>query len=248
MIMYFSRITFVPTKVDEMYQHFKKGLYYEHQMIWDLMPKDANAKRDFIYHRDDTQAIPLYYLLSARKPENNNPLLHIQTTKYVPQLQQGDYLQFNLKANAVKTTKVSNDSKKRKRQDIIEAMVDVFKAKHPDPQDRPSSGYIHHKASKEWLVKQGEKCGFEINNLIVQGHNYHAISHKNKRYTMNRKTCPKDHICFSSIDLTGQLRVLNPELFNEKCFFERDKQSNQFIAGLGRAKAFGCGLMLIRRI
>lgn len=246
--MYFSRITFVPTKVDQMYQHFKKGLYYEHQMIWDLMPKDADAKRDFLYHRDDTQAIPFYYLLSTRKPENSNPLLHIKTTKYAPQLKQGDLLQFNLIANAVKTTKVSKNSKKRKRQNIIEAMVDVFKEKHPDPNDRPSSDYIHHKACKEWLEKQGDKCGFEKTNLIVQEHNYHAISHKNKRYSINRRACPKNHICFSSVNLTGQIRVTNPDLFLEKCFFEREKDSDQLIAGLGRSKAFGCGLMLIRRV
>ena len=47
------------------------------------MPKNADAKRDFIYRRDDTQTIPFYYLLSARKPENTNPFLRTETTEYV---------------------------------------------------------------------------------------------------------------------------------------------------------------------
>ena len=44
-----------------------------------------------------------------------------------PQLKNGDRLQFNLKVNAVKTTKVADNSKKRKRRDIIEVMVEEFK-------------------------------------------------------------------------------------------------------------------------
>jgi CRISPR system Cascade subunit CasE len=48
----------------------------------------------------------------------------------------------------------------------------------------------------------------------------------------------RDHLIrFSAVDFSGELLVTDPKLFQQALF-----------DGLGHAKAFGCGLLLVRRI
>ncbi|MGY6275374.1 type I-E CRISPR-associated protein Cas6/Cse3/CasE [Methylomonas sp. MgM2] len=42
--------------------------------------------------------------------------------------------------------------------------------------------------------------------------------------------------CFSSVDFCGELQITDPEKFRQTLF-----------NGLGRAKAFGCGLLMVKR-
>ena len=226
--MYLSKIEFSPTHLDKMVRTLGKGLYHEHQMIWSILPEDKNAERDFLYRREDNRGLPFYYLLSAREPVDTISNFIVQIRKFTPQLIAGDLLQFSLRANAVKTTKIDDTSKKRKRRDIIEFKADEYKSKYPIREDRPSAAIIHHEAGEEWLVKQGERCGFQVKNLIVENHQFHKV----------RK--PKDPNLrqFASIDFHGQLQVTEPQQFIDIALF----------SGLGRSKAFGCGLLLVRRL
>lgn len=226
--MYLSKIEFAPTHLNEMVRTLAKELYHEHQMIWNLLPEDKNARRDFIYRRDDSRGLPFYYLLSAREPVVADSNFTIQTQKFAPRLRTGDLLQFSLRANAVKTTKIDDTSKKRKRRDIVESRVDEYKSRYPVPADRPPTAIIHHEAGEEWLKKQGERCGFQVKNLIVENHQYHKV----------RK--PKDPNIrqFASLDFHGQIQVMETQQFIDNALF----------SGLGRSKAFGCGLLLVRRI
>jgi CRISPR system Cascade subunit CasE len=238
--MYLSKIEFSPSYLHEMVKHLRKGLFHEHQMIWELFPNDKQAKRDFLYCRNDQykakSAFPFYYVLSARKPDNNKPEFIVQSQPFSPQLKQGDNLQFSLRTNAVKMVRVSENSKQYKRKGVVEAKVAYYKREIKDSKDMPPSAHIHYEAGNEWLIRQGEKCGFQVKNLLVENHQFHKI----------KKPKVSAHRQFSSLDLRGQIQITNSELFIEKCFFERDQQG-QLIAGLGRSKAFGCGLMLIRR-
>jgi CRISPR system Cascade subunit CasE len=226
--MYLSKIEFSPAHLDEMVKILAKGLFHEHQMIWNILPEDKSIGRDFIYRREDSRGLPFYYLLSVRRPDDISPNFTVQSQRFTPQLKQGDLLQFSLRANAVKTTKIDDTSKKRKRRDIIEARADEYKKQYPDSKDRPPVAIIHHEAGEDWLKKQGVRCGFQVNNLIVENHQFHKV----------RK--PKDPNLrqFASIDFHGQIKVTDPQQFIDTALF----------FGLGRSKAFGCGLMLIRRV
>jgi len=42
---------------------------------------------------------------------------------------------------------------------------------------------------------------------------------------------------FSSVDFTGELQITDPEKFRQTLF-----------QGMGRSKAFGCGLLMVRRV
>lgn len=247
--MYLSKITFSRQYLAAMVRHFRKGLFHEHQMIWDLFAADKHAKRDFLYYREDDpkspDTFPFYYLLSERKPASHRPELIIQTQSYAPQLKAGDCLHFSLRANATKMVDIASPSSNPvyKRKGIIEAKVHAYKTKFPEPKDRPAKARLHHEAGEEWLARQSEKAGFKLMNLMVENHQFHQMKKPKKanKPQGNRQ-------CFSSIDFKGQLQVTQPECFLETCFYARDQHTQQLIAGFGRSKAFGCGLMLIRRV
>ena len=84
-----------------------------------------------------------------------------------------------------------------------------------------------------WLTERGKTHGFAVvrddkRKLLMfqaEGYRWHALPKKGRSAG------------FSSVDFEGEIEVSNPNLLVESLF-----------TGIGPAKAFGCGLMLIRRI
>ena len=88
-------------------------------------------------------------------------------------------------------------------------------------------------ALEAWLTRKGVANGFrlireEIRGLLrlqAEGYRWHALPQKGRTAG------------FSSVDFEGLIEVTDPGLF-----------VNALYQGIGPAKAFGCGLMLIRRV
>ena len=56
---------------------------------------------------------------------------------------------------------------------------------------------------------------------------------------------------FASLDFEGLLEITDPEQFVKAMYTgqaNRDPNIHGVVRGLGRSKAFGCGLMLIRKV
>lgn len=94
---------------------------------------------------------------------------------------------------------------------------------------------------KNWLVRKGKDHGFalrrdEYNQYKAQTSGYHwqSIAKKNGERKKSKK---RKKVGFSSVDFTGELEVT-----------DADKFSTALFTGIGRAKGFGCGLLLVRRI
>lgn len=92
------------------------------------------------------------------------------------------------------------------------------------------------KALESWLQRQGERSGF---NLSVSDDGLAKL--QNSAYTwhsLSQKIAKKGQRSgFSSVDFTGELQITDPEKFQQTLF-----------QGLGRSKAFGCGLLLVRKL
>ncbi|MDD2773418.1 MAG: type I-E CRISPR-associated protein Cas6/Cse3/CasE [Elusimicrobiales bacterium] len=90
-------------------------------------------------------------------------------------------------------------------------------------------------ALESWLKKQGERLGFE---LVVDDDG--LIKLQNSAYIWHglpEKTKQKDKKSgFSSVDFTGELQITDTVKFEQALF-----------QGIGRSKAFGCGLLMVRR-
>ena len=206
----------------------RNALFREHQFIWNLFNNSPDQQRDFLYRREDQPGRPpFFYLLSHRQPVQDHAGVVVQTRPFEPKLEPGYSLRFSLRANAVITRKADDHGKRRIRRDIIEARVDEYKARFPDSADRPPPAVIHQEAAEVWMQRQGERHGFEIDVLWVENHVFHHV-HKPKDSNMRH---------FSSLDLHGELTIQEPGAFLE-----------MLENGLGRSKAFGCGLMLVRRV
>lgn len=105
----------------------------------------------------------------------------------------------------------------------------------------------------DWLVRKGDErekgCpgGFEILAKEIQEQNgeIRQIVHVNTRlegkqtgYKKDKKDERREHgMTHLSVHFNGLLRITDPDAFRET-----------LIRGIGPAKAFGCGLMLVKRV
>lgn len=227
-MMYLSRIHFTRKGIrNQCRRGITSNLFREHQMIWNLFDNAPDQRRDFLYQREDRPGEPpFYYLLSARQPLESDDNLTVETRPFAPRLQTGDRLQFRLRANAVVTSKADDHGKRRIRRDIIEARIDACREDDPHRENWPPPAEIHHQAASDWLNRQGEKHGFQLGDCLVSNHRFHKV----------RKPGDPHQRHFTSFDVQGSLTVTEPDA----CLAALRQ-------GLGRSRAFGCGLMLIRR-
>lgn len=161
----------------------------------------------------------VFYTLSKREPAGSPLFGSIDTKEFTPELKAGDRLGFLLRANATRM-----DSATRKRADVVmHALYDL-----PEGERGPERMKRAQMAAAIWMEEQGSRNGFAPVKVSAGDYRTAALP----GYTGRRKGQPQ----YGILDLSGTLRVTEPE-----AFLARLGQ------GFGRAKAFGCGLMMIRR-
>ena len=220
------------------------------------------------------KADPVYYLLSMEQPENEHAFFDIECKEYNPKLAMGDILSFKVRVNPVvkrnnkrhdiimnaqynwldtqlkqigKDTKgTKTDKKKRLLNYAQDKQITVW-------QEQIKQGCFSDKLAQklgrnellEWALKteveqtvllwwqaQAEKNGFEL------VHNKHTNTpvFQSSAYQWNPLPEKNRKAGYSSLDLTGKIAVNNCDLFY-----------NFLKNGVGKSKAFGCGLIMIQR-
>jgi len=226
--MYISRIRI--SEGEALFQLIQQAgyqlMYHAHQILWKLFPVDKKASRDFLFRMEINQGKSIFYVVSERKPESvMTTFLNIDTKQYKPKIKKGDMLAFSLRANPTIAKKV--DGKKNSvRHDVYmnakkDGKMKGFKGKELNQ-------YINERV-KEWLIKREKYFGFQIDpaNLSIEGYFHHQFY----------KTNTKMNVRYSSIDYHGILMVTEPIKFTDTLY-----------NGIGKSKAFGCGLLLVKRI
>jgi CRISPR system Cascade subunit CasE len=199
--------------------------------VWSLFAGDQTAKRDFLYRRENPGANAnraRFLILSKRPPLADSALFDVETKPFAPALAIGDRLGFSLYANpAVNRAHRVDGRKVTRRHDVV---MDALSNIPPADRGERRPGAILT-AGLAWLEQQAEKAGFAIadarETLEVDGYDQIEISRDGR----------KRAIRFSALTFDGFLVIKDPEGF-----------LRQLPEGFGRARAFGCGLMLIRRI
>jgi CRISPR system Cascade subunit CasE len=234
--MYFSRVRIRPYADNSrmLMQLFRGDIYTVHKLIWSLFPNRPDASRDFLYRQefeneqldvtDQRRGIPLYYVVSEQRPVRETDLLIADTKVYEPKLSTGMFLNFSVRINPIVARHVTGKKNSQKH----DVLMDV---KYHLQNEKLSLASIHEKmddAAVQWLIGQGQEKGFVLPNpnRIEVSEYLQQIA-----YSRNRK------ITFSSVNLTGVLQVTESEQF-----------FSTLVDGIGSSRAFGCGLMLIRRI
>jgi CRISPR system Cascade subunit CasE len=216
-----------------------------HRLIWSLFADASEQRpRDFLW-RLDTNG--WFYILSTRAPPANHLLLEIDEPKvFAPALNTGDRLRFSLRANPT-----------------VSQPLDGFRTQRRDPCLKPSRKTAHHDivmhaihqlpehgradarrraiqtAGRAWLTGQGARCGFALPEAPDDGDVPCAPDAlRVDGYQVLRPPRPRKagQMHIGVLDFDGVLTVTNPPRFLEA-----------LATGFGRAKAYGCGLMLIAR-
>lgn len=190
-----------------------------HHLIWTLFGDSPSRIRDFLWREHEPGS---FFLLSQREPQDTRGLFSLRPAKeFAPQLRTGDQLTFDVRVNAT-VSRGGGPGVRGKRCDIV---MDAIYSSEGKDRARVRAGVLHRVAS-EWMARQGVTGGFGLDGLEVAG--YTALQLPRKRQ--------QPAATVGVLDLRGQLSVREPAAFH-----------TTLASGIGRSKAFGCGLMLIRR-
>jgi CRISPR system Cascade subunit CasE len=221
--MYLSKITLQPSAQTavELAKLNSNGAYASHQLLWRLFTEEQ--KRNFIFRQEvDQGGMPLFYVLSQTQPVST-PLFQVSSKAFAPKLRAGQRLAFKLRANP---TICVTENGKQKRHDVLMHTKRQYKGEQLAPKELE---FLTFEAAQKWLMdeKRLSAWGIQLDAVPeVQAYIQHRTQ-KGKKRTIQ----------FSSVDFEGLLTVESPEKFLQ-----------QYAQGFGRAKSFGCGLMLIRPV
>lgn len=211
-----------------------------HRLVWSLFAGDAEKKRDFLFREMSigkglSSGRISFLVLSHEAPGLEHPLLDIETQTFAPLLKAGDRLGFSLRANPTHQSRERGEGGKTVRQDVVmKVLHDVPKEERGER--RPA---LIQQAGYQWLSGQATRSGFRLlaqpgadtededddSLLRIDGYEQWRFA----RIGRNGR--------ISVLEFDGVLEVTEPELLLAR-----------IASGFGRARAFGCGLMLIRRI
>ena len=196
-----------------------EDLYGAHQAIWQLFSDGAARKRDFLFRKEGEGAGARWLTLSAREPRDGRGFWKVECKPFSPRLAVGDRLRFLVRVNP--TVAKSREGRSSARHDVVmneKRRLPAGAGERPEPA-------IVHSACGAWLQARSERHGFALDTAELAVDGYRQLGGRR----------PGD-LRVSVVDLDGVLTVQDPERFTTMLF-----------QGLGPAKSFGCGLMLVRR-
>jgi len=196
-----------------------------HRLVWSLFPGDADATRDFLYREEGRGRVGRFTILSRRRPVDLHGLFAMEEPKiFAPALKAGDRLAFALRANPTVERKEPGQTRSLRSDVVMHRLKPIPKGDRAKMRDT-----LTREAIRNWLERQALRSGFQLvcteTTLRVDGYDQVRLP--------RRKGKP---ILFSRVDTEGVLEITDPAEFIRRV-----------TGGFGRAKAFGCGLMLIRR-
>lgn len=188
-----------------------------HSLIWSLFDSNGDRKRDFVYRQIDEAS---FITVSPQAPEDAHNLWHIESKTYEPCLTSGQRLRFILRANPAISVRQSSG----KRSARVDA---VMHAKSRLSKKERAAFRGSEDAALDWLMARGAANGAEFDRQSCTATGYRQISIP--------KSGGREPIRFSEVQYEGMLIVADP-----------DRLKSLLFKGIGKAKAYGCGLMLIR--
>jgi CRISPR system Cascade subunit CasE len=199
-----------------------------HRLVWTLFADRPDRERDFLWREADAG---VFYVLSRRAPIDQHSLFELDPPKqFAPVLSVGDRLTFSLRANAT-VAKGGGPGVRGKPCDVV---MDAIRNVAPGARVTERAKQIQL-AGLKWLRAQGMRSGFSL-----ELGDTHEVSSGPSVLVTSYRTLRVDHagptVRIGVLDFEGALTVTEPGLLLEA-----------LSRGFGRGKAFGCGLMMIRR-
>jgi CRISPR system Cascade subunit CasE len=208
------------------------GGYQTHKLIWNLFSDGPDRRRGFLYRSEEVKRLPAFYTVSDREPVDTTSAWDIQTKRYAPKISRGDRLSFTLRVNPIRSKRDENG--RQHRHDVVMEAKKQVQFREMPQHERPHVATLVQDAGLAWIKAREEKYGFFVGgNKEEPG--VRADGYRQHKLFKGKGARP---VTFSTLDYNGILTVTDPDTFVKKTLF----------SGIGPAKAFGCGLMLVRRI
>ncbi len=200
-----------------------------HRLVWSAFSDGSEMPRDFLWRAEDRG---VFYVLSAIPPNESALFEAAEIKPFEPALSAGDRLDFRLRVHATINTPAPG-GKRGKRHDIV-----MHRLKDVPRNERAKKRMdIAEAAAIDWLDTQGSREGFTLlrsrNRDVRLVHDYRVLDIPRQGAFAGQ---PKHRLRVGVLDLEGRLEIADPPAFLSRLY-----------TGFGRAKAFGNGLMLIRR-
>jgi CRISPR system Cascade subunit CasE len=190
-----------------------------HRLLWSLFTDGPDRRRDFLWRETGPGA---WLALAARPPADPHHLFDLDYKPFAPALREGQRLGFSLRANPVVSGPTPEGGKRGARHDA------VMRALHATPPTERAArrAAVIAEAGTAWLVRQGAANGFahDPDRMHIDGYDQIRIPRRDAK-----------PVQFSVLLLEGVLTVTDPAAFLARVR-----------GGFGKARAFGCGLMLLR--
>lgn len=205
----------------------RAGVYDAHQALWRLFADHAERRRDFVY-RDLGDMV--FLTVSHRQPVDREGIWHMEWKAYDPALAAGERVYFSLRANAVRKVRQPVAGRDKGRQVRYDVVQDTRKRYEERGEEPPTRLELAQVAGTEWLVARQEALGLALEPQTVVADAYQP------RPLDKPRAKAEPRVTLATLDLSGFATVTEPQRLRQALF-----------AGVGSAKAFGCGLLLIRR-
>jgi CRISPR system Cascade subunit CasE len=190
------------------------------RLVWTLFADREDRKRDFLWREDDARR---YYVLSHRPPEDRHQLFTVETKAFKPALSSGDRLVFSLRANATIGRPRGDSKRAGKRDDVVMAILNAI----PKHERAGARKEFIQREGLAWLRRQGAAGGFDFDEAGVAVDGYEPLTIRHNA---------RGAVKLTAMEFDGMLTVRDPDIFLAR-----------IARGFGRGKAFGLGLMLLRR-
>lgn len=226
MSLFLSRLTrSEPFTPGDLVRQGQLDPYGQHRLLWRLLGQNGAADRErFLFRAESRDGLPLFYVLSTWQPSVVGPGWRCESKSFAPDLQNGDRLGFSLRANPT-VARATEKGKRGQRHDVVMDAKRRSRIEDSDGIEHPRMAELAWEAGRRWLVERGERlgCRFDVDGLEVGGYAVHKLRQVRG-------------ITFATLDFRGFLEVTDAERFK-----------SALAQGIGSAKAFGCGLVLVRR-
>ena len=186
-----------------------------HRLVWTLFSTGREA-RDFLFRQTECGVV----MLSARPPLPSRRF-RMETVPWRPLLNDGDRPGFSLRVNATISPR-GNPGGRRRADIVMHRMRGATGQAGTLAQRRLEAA---REVGPAWLTAQGRRAGFAVfpGEITVKG------------YGVMRSQRPGGpDAVFGVIDFAGTLEVTDADLL-----------AAAIPGGFGRARAFGCGLLLL---
>lgn len=221
--------------------------YGAHQALWQLLGRSSDQRRDFLFRSEESRSRPSFLVLSAHRPEApSDGLWRVESKSFAPSLGVGQHLGFRLRACPVVSRGEPVEGKANRRVHRHDVVMDLTRTLADAGQRVPDLTERVREAGLGWLARQSAQAGFRLARTTVDTIGDDGVlepgrpdqeavridGYRQHRIVRRGMTA----IRFSTLEFEGLLEVTDPVAFVAK-----------IRSGFGPAKAFGCGLMLLRR-